>query len=502
MQNTQNVNTQQNMATVFALGKGINVPFDGTEGDLFWKVGGLLKYVPGPNVMRIQINNDYADLTIDEDDSVHVACNGLKLKKSRYDPKYLTMVDPETNGYSYFKLNPNNMGPRTLSCGVSFGRIGADKKDLDAETILREPYPSCMYWLKYYEKINHGYQDMSDVMLEEDAELEAMYEKDETEESATLATTLYNKLRGFAKEALEAQVEGINFLSEKPPFTKRQVDSGWKILNDLGKSKNLDDFNKKLLKLMTISPRKIDRYRGQSINDYLAKPGKDLEEQKKIFAAIIEREESLLQAMDAVLAMNNPRYSKDPVLSPFGNIEISEPDDKEIKMVMDHLSDQLKPKVKKVYRVVPNEQQAKFDTYVADHQIDNIKLLWHGSRNENWISIIKKSLMLNPNAVITGKMWGCGIYFAPSSMKSWGYTSGGFWTGSSSNTTRYMGLYATAYGNPYFPTQLMDGTKEFLDKEHANCLHAKASVCGLQNDEIIFFDEAAICLQYLVEFED
>ena len=55
--------------------------------------------------------------------------------------------------------------------------------------------------------------------------------------------------------------------------------------------------------------------------------------------------------------------------------------------------------------------------------IHQVKQLWHGSRNENWFSILENGLQLNPNAIITGKMFGKGIYFAPSSNKSWNYTS-------------------------------------------------------------------------------
>lgn len=109
--------------------------------------------------------------------------------------------------------------------------------------------------------------------------------------------------------------------------------------------------------------------------------------------------------------------------------------------------------------------------------------------------------MLNPNATITGKMWGNGIYFAPSSMKSWGYTSVGKWVQHDEITPSvFMGLYETAYGTPYIPTSLMNGNKKFLDENHANCIHAKQGVSGLLNDEIIFFDEAAMAIQYLVEF--
>ena len=72
---------------------------------------------------------------------------------------------------------------------------------------------------------------------------------------------------------------------------------------------------------------------------------------------------------------------------------------------------------------------------------------------EQFGSIIRQGLLLNPNAVITGKMFGNGIYFAPSARKSFGYTScsGSYWARGNDNTG-FMGLYATAYGDPYYPT--------------------------------------------------
>ena len=63
------------------------------------------------------------------------------------------------------------------------------------------------------------------------------------------------------------------------------------------------------------------------------------------------------------------------------------------------------------------------------------KFLWHGSKNENWLNILGTGLKLNPNATITGKMFGKGIYFAPSATKSAGYTSmtGSYWANGRSN---------------------------------------------------------------------
>ena len=110
------------------------------------------------------------------------------------------------------------------------------------------------------------------------------------------------------------------------------------------------------------------------------------------------------------------------------NIIVSEASREKREKVLELLSPDLRSKVLNVYRVIPNDQEKKFKKYVKDRNISEIKSLWHGSRNENWLSIVENGLLLHPNAVITGKMFGNGIYFASNAKKSWGYTSGGFWT--------------------------------------------------------------------------
>lgn len=112
-------------------------------------------------------------------------------------------------------------------------------------------------------------------------------------------------------------------------------------------------------------------------------------------------------------------------------------------------------------------------------------------------AIVENSLSLNPNAVITGKMFGNGIYFAPNSLKSWGYTSGGYWTREMSNPTRFMGLYATAYGEPLNVSSPGQYSESKIG--HHGCVHAHAG-SYLRNDEIIFYNESAMLLTYLVEF--
>jgi poly [ADP-ribose] polymerase len=138
----------------------------------------------------------------------------------------------------------------------------------------------------------------------------------------------------------------------------------------------------------------------------------------------------------------------------------------------------------------------------------NTKLLWHGSRNENWWSIINSGLILKPtNSVITGKMFGYGIYFATKARKSLGYTSisGSYWARGNSNSA-FMALYNVAYGNPYdvysFNSKYYDFNYNKLqqNKPNSHCLHAHEGNM-LKNDEIIVYKEEQTTIQYLVELK-
>ena len=241
------------------------------------------------------------------------------------------------------------------------------------------------------------------------------------------------------------------------------------------------------MKLLTVCPRKA-RY----VDELLANSTGD-------FAYIMQREENLIQAMEAVATASTSPHQTD-TFADIG-VEVYYANEKQKEQVLRHLNDQLIPKVKNIYRVIPGKQQKRFNKYIQEKGIDNVRQLWHGSRNENWLSIAKNGLLLNPNAVITGKMFGNGIYFATSSMKSWNYTSyrGTTWAGGTDDVG-FMGLYAVAYGTPYDVSSSYHFTKAELNRLHADCVHAHAGT-ALRNDEIIFFDENAMVLNYIVEFQ-
>ena len=73
------------------------------------------------------------------------------------------------------------------------------------------------------------------------------------------------------------------------------------------------------------------------------------------------------------------------------------------------------------------------------------KLFFHGSKNENFWSILKNGLLLNPRAAVTGKLLGNGTYFADKAIKSFNYTSlrGTTWAHGNSSVG-YLAIFAVA----------------------------------------------------------
>ena len=402
-----------------------------------------------------------------------------------YEPAYLTCINPESNNYKFYHLKP-----RTYGIDATYGRIGTERGEAFGTRDLQQPYPRHMFWIRYYEKLSKGYTDQTDIYLSKPKQPSTKKKASKGHEATGPSAELYNMLMRYAKHVVKKTL-----VDER--ITQAQVEEARRIYTELCKKVQLKAFNRWLMKLLVLSPRRIDG-RSEKVSDFLAKSPDD-------FADIIYREEALLVAMETVAGGHQESAEAD-LENSFAkyDIEVYEATAEQKEKVVSKLSDQLKPLVKKVYRVIPRSQKKKFDKYLKDRHIRHVKELWHGSRNENWLSIITNSLQLNPNAQITGKMFGQGIYFAPSSMKSWGYTSfqGTHWARGSSNTA-FMGVYAVAYGKPFSPDRSTVGSwidEKFVRSKGGDCLHAEALKTGLRNDEIVFYNESAVCLNYIVEF--
>lgn len=402
-----------------------------------------------------------------------------------YKVMYLMMVTADANNNKYYKMIPK--GDTFI---VEYGRVGSKPQ-------VRS-YPIKDWNKKLREKLSKGYTDKSELMEDLIQEEKPKEKKLYLDIPNKDIQNIVDRLQKMAKQTISAN---YNITSDK--VTQAMVDKAQDILTNLIAIQNVDDFNKLLLELFEVIPRKMHK-----VSEYLAQTKDD-------FSKIIQKEQDLLDVMKGQVYQHSVTQSTENEQveddSPTMNIleamglEFQPVDDLDIVKIKYHLG-QDENKFYRAWKVTNKATQQSFDTYIKDNNNPTTKLLWHGSRNENWWSIINSGLVLRPtNAVITGKMFGYGIYFATKARKSIGYTSlsGSYWARGSS-TSAFMGLYEVAYGKPFdvyfFDSKYYSLNYENLQKmcQGANCLHAHAGKM-LANDEIIVYQQPQTTIKYLVE---
>lgn len=398
-------------------------------------------------------------------------------------PTYLILVSAQNNNKYY------NCFPEGDQFRVEYGRVDVTK--------TTKTYPMSKWNSQISSKLKKGYQDVTDLKKDLVQEISTANPESPYREIENAAIrAIVEKLQSMARETIQK-----NYTVKASSVTQDMVDAAQKIIDALANnSTTIDDFNSNLLKLFTVIPRKMG-----NVRDYLANKTED-------FAKIISKEQDLLDVMRGQIYVKSDdepvatvERKQQTILEELGLVmeEVTADEVAMIKTLMNESAG----KFRKAWRVKNLKTQARFDKFVADNNIKDTRLLFHGSRSENWFSIIKTGLVLRPtNAVITGKMWGYGIYFAPKCQKSIGYTSlsGSYWAHGGSNVA-YMALFEVAYGTPY-DTYSFDSKYYSLDYNRlqqfcpgANCVHAHADRGMLRNDEIIVYKEEQLTIKYLIE---
>ena len=460
--------------------------------EFYSTIGKILGDVPIPNSVSVECEKGRAAYDITTRSGTRLVSarkNTISLPQIKPFPeKYLVMINADHNNYKFYHLKQETANGMVH---VSWGRIGAKPGEIFSERSC--DYPAEMFWPKFFEKTAKGYEDKSEFYLGTE---ENLSNSSDLKESVTVKKTSEKKLKNKASVILYRLLNSFSKQKIESTFVNSNITIGMyneskRLLNLLYQSSSVEEFNNILFKLLAVSPRKL-----ANVKQYIAKTNAD-------FAKILDNEDSLVKSMEAILnSKSKSTQNSNDSIEGFEDIgiEIYPATDAQKKEVMKHLNTELQDRVANIYRVINPKQKERFDKYLKENNITKIKQFWHGSRNENWLSILNNGLLLHPNAVITGKMFGNGIYFAPSAQKSWNYTSyrNAYYTRGSSDTA-FMALYATAYGNPLDCTCAHSYTKKELDMDNKNCVHAHAG-SQLRNDEIIFYDEAAMVINYIVEF--
>lgn len=398
-------------------------------------------------------------------------------------PTYLIMVTTANNNKYY------NLFPEGNQFRVEYGRVDATK--------TTTYYPMAKWNSQINGKLKKGYQDVTDLkrdLVQEISSSDPESPYKEIENAAVRA--IVEKLQSLARETIRK-----NYTVKASSVTQDMVDAAQKIIDTLANScSTVEEFNDNLLKLFTVIPRKMG-----NVRDYLANKPED-------FAHIISKEQDLLDVMRGQIYVKQEdepattvEKKQQTILEELG-LEMEEATADDVALIKT-LMNESAGKFRKAWRVKNLKTQERFDKFVKENSIKDTRLLFHGSRSENWFSIIKTGLMIRPsNAVYTGSMFSDGIYFAPKCQKSIGYTSlsGAYWTRGGSNTA-YMALFEVAYGTPYVIYQHDNScyhlNYDVLQKKNpkCNCLHAKADKGMLRNDEIVFYRNDQMTIKYLIE---
>lgn len=399
-------------------------------------------------------------------------------------PTYLILVSGDANSNKYYNCFPEGSEFR-----VEYGRVDSTK------TIKR--YLMSKWNSQIASKIRKGYIDVTDLKQDLVEEISSTNPESPYKEIENIAVrAIVEKLQNLARETIQK-----NYTVKASSVTQDMVDAAQEIIDELANSHfTIEVFNDILLRLFTVIPRKMG-----NVRDYLANKPED-------FAQIISKEQDLLDVMRGQIYVK-PEVEPDEsvekksqtILEELG-LEMEETTDDDVAMIK-FLMNESAGKFRKAWKVKNIKTQERFDKFVAENNIKDTRLLFHGSRSENFWSIIKTGLVLRPtNAIITGKMYGFGIYFAPKCQKSIGYTSlsGSYWARGNNNVA-YMALFEVAYGTPYdvynFDNKYynLDYNKLQQFKPGANCLHAHADKGMLRNDEIIVYKEDQLTIKYLIE---
>ena len=369
-----------------------------------------------------------------------------------------------------------------------FGRIGAKLQE--------RTYPMDRWDRTYREKTRKGYADVTPLAAEAEA---AGFDIADPGVAA-----LVDRLRAAADRALQAQ-----YLVAPGDVSARQLADAQAHLDALAAlAAEVADaegpapeaagaFDARLLALYTAIPRKMADVRAHLLGHGLA---------PEAIPDVLDAEQEALDRMaQRVRLADEPE--RPSLLDAFGFDLLPVTD----RRVLADLQARMEGHAELVgaVEVVHPRLRERFEAHVATARHKMVRRLWHGSRSENWLSILETGLVLHPaRAVINGKMFGHGLYFADSFRKSLGYTSlwGSRWTGGDGDRgvlalcDVHLGRSLAVHRHHGWCTEL---TAERLAARGGlwrryDSLHAKAGAM-LLHDELVVYREAQVCPRYLVE---
>lgn len=324
-------------------------------------------------------------------------------------PVELIMVTGENNN-KFYRMKDLDNG----NFQVEYGRVGS--------STVTEIYPINRWDSKYKEKIKKGYKDVSDLKVDS--------VNNDFEFSSTEVEHFYRTFSKYTKDNVSR-----NYTIAVGAVTKVMLDEAQSVLNELVKLPVTDQFNKYLLELYTVLPRRMN-----NVRDYLIKGSESQEQLNKL----ISKEQDVLDSLSSsvVTTVTQSGVKFEDSLGITIEIETDVVNLQRIKQFIESTNSS-RYTIHKVYKVSNKQRTSVFNDWLSTQDNKRVDLLIHGTRNPNIFSILKSGLLVRPtNAVsFAGSAYGDGVYHSAHCDKSLGYT--GY------DNDKIFFLQDVHMGNPY-----------------------------------------------------
>lgn len=350
----------------------------------------------------------------------------------------------------------------------------------------------------YNQRISHGWLLTSQKKLDKKVIKHSGFGMDNTmyaEIANKDVERIITDLLGYANKAIEQ-----SYSTSLEDISDEMLSRGQDILTELSTGSDrmsVAMFNNKLKSLFATIPRRMDR-----LNKCLAVNKGD-------FGKIVENEQQLYDVLKTQLRSTQSTATPGQTIMDAFGIEWDSVTEDEYEFVKQLMDSQNRSRISGIWKVRNKMTEERFNKFCEKkgfNEQNGISYLFHGSPAQNWWSIVTNGLWLRPGECTRNGMFGYGLYFAPESDKSCGYTNMGYWRGDG-GTRGYLAVFKVATGNPFwyyrsngsYADMCLDG----ITKRGGDCLWAESSRhnshSSLYRDEVIIYKEEQATVQFLIE---
>jgi len=348
-------------------------------------------------------------------------------------------------------------------------------------------------------KQRKGYTDQTELFLVKNDNSVAFKEISEVS-----IKKIVNSLMNYASASIYK-----NYTVSSESVTEKLVNKAQELVDELSQNIFINQYTKYinniLVEIFKVIPRKMG-----NVNSFILQFPK-LKENTEVDIAkeFLKREQDLLDIMRGQVKIDsiiNNNKEEDKTILEIMGIDLYIPTEIETFFIKKLLRN-CKIHYSSSFGVINKKTQKHFDENLKNYSNQKKRLFWHGSRNENWWSILEKGLVIRPsNAVYTGSMWGDGCYFAKEPKKSLGYTSlyGSYWATGRSDKA-FMSLYDVHLGKQLEIDEYRNWcskiNKQMLkEKGDYNSVWAKNGN-SLYNDEFVVYNKDQCTIKFIVELK-